>query len=774
MLFAAVLTFGLAACTESYPELSENGIPSVSAYEDAIDISIDDTINQVTFTLNSKGCMPLWIFDGKTYSTVNGLKRIYAGAGEYSVDVKIVNANGSSDGYITKTFIIENSIIDESRFITLLSGGDSKEWRIAKDVPGHMGCGPSGTDGTEWWSAAPEDKKDWGVYDDVLTFTSDKHYTYNPGEGGTVYVNTGVGLSEFKPYDSNDGNDYMAPVESQTVEYDFAVSGEDLYLVLPSKTLFPYIPYDDSYNSPKFKIVSLTTKQMELIADNGDIAWHFTLTSEAVVPEFNGFKYDSEFNMWKDAIVSDPVFWYAPGWNQIADPEYTLNGNTYTVSLPEATTDKWQSQMALTTNISTTSASNYDFSVILSASQDHNNVTVKLTDADDDGTFYFDEVVSIKAYEDVVFWRSDMPGLDIASVKLVFDFGGNAAGTDMTISSIVLKDHANDDGTVLPSDEPAEPEEDVIWNDDDEHNFWRSANMDIWWYYAPGWAQLPDPEVKVDGGKYTFTLPTATTDQWQAQMALKTDLSTTSEMKYDFRCTLNTNQDLRGVTVKLVLDGDDNNFYFTERVDVPAYEDYVFKMTNLDGIDMDKVNLFFDFGGNPDNTEVTISDIILQKHNSASVDWDEASAANLWNGASMEKWWYYAPGWAQLPDPDVTEKNGVYTIVLPTATTDQWQAQMAFKTDISTSADKNYDFRCILNANFDLKGVTVKLVVEGDDNNFYFADRVDLTAYEDYTFQKVNMAGIDMDKVNLFFDFGGNPDNTEIVISGIILQEHQN
>ena len=53
----------------------------------------------------------------------------------------------------------------------------------------------------------------------------------------------------------------------------------------------------------------------------------------------------------------------------------------------------------------------------------------------------------------ILIWLSDVPGIDAAAVKMVFDFGGNPDDTEVTISNIVLKDHAIDDGTVLPNPE---------------------------------------------------------------------------------------------------------------------------------------------------------------------------------------------------------------------------------------------------------------------------------------------------------------------------------
>jgi preprotein translocase subunit SecB len=761
-----IATLAFTACSpEDFPSLSEAGIPVASAFEDQVEIVVDQTTNQVTFNLKSPKSMPVWIIDGKNYSTVNGMKKIYTVAGDYTVDVKIANANGVSDGSITKTFHVNDALIDFDKYLAFMAGTSSKEWKIAKNEAGHLGCGESGSDGLGWYSAAPNEKVAMGLYDDVVTFANENSYTYNPGDGGTVNVNKDVTyFSEFNPHD---GNDFKATVSEQITTFDFDVEGNDLYIVFPTKTLFPYIANDQVYENPRYKVLSMSPKKMELLSDNGQIAWHYTLSSGAD-DTFNGFKYDSDCNLWKKATVAAPVFWYAPGWAQIADPAYTLNGSLYKVTLPQATTETWQAQMKLNSNIATNAATNYDFSVILNSSKNHDKVTVKLVDSSADGNYFFAETVKLTAYEDFIFYKSDMPGLDISTVQLVLDFGGNEAGTEMMIKNIVLKEHSCDDGTVIPVEEPVD---DVTWLEDAASNMWRQATYTNFFYYAPGWAQIADPILTVDNYKYKIALPTATADQWQAQAAFKTTMATSSAKTYDFRCILNSTQTLKGVTVKLVLQGDDNTFYFTERVDLTAYEDFTFKKVNMPGIDMDKVNLFFDFGGNPSNTEVTISGIVLQEHGAGQVNWNAESACNFWKSMTHTNFFYYAPGWAQIADPTVTANGNSYAIALPTATAEQWQAQVAFKTNMTTNAATNYDFHCILNSTQNITGVTVKLVKDGDDNTFYFTERVNLVAYEDYKFEKVAMAGIDMEKVNLFFDFGGNPANTEVTVSTVILKE---
>ena len=60
------------------------------------------------------------------------------------------------------------------------------------------------------------------------------------------------------------------------------------------------------------------------------------------------------------------------------------------------------------------------------------------------------------------------------------------------------------------------------------------------------------------------------------------------------------------------MEGDDNVFYLDTRVAAKAYEDVEVKLAGFDGIDMEKVTLVFDFGSNPEGTEVTISEVLLK------------------------------------------------------------------------------------------------------------------------------------------------------------------
>ncbi len=332
ILHTLFILFALTACApEEWVTPSEDGIPSAADINPTI--TVDQSINQVSFSANNVGCYPIWIFDGKEYSTVNGLSKIYSKHGTYEVEMKLGNANGISDGSVTQSFTIDNTLVNFSSFIARMAGESSKEWVIASNEAGHISYGDSGTDGTNLYSAAANEKKSLGIYDDVITFSSDSVYTYNPGDGGTVLVNSESSL--FSEYNTT-GTDFTVPVNEQTSSYGFQVEGDDVFLTLASNTLFPYIAYDDSYNNPKFQIVSLTSDRMELIADNGSIAWHFILVSKSSADaDRQGYDPNSDCNMWKSATFTNS-YYYAPGWSQIADPVLTQNGNSYTFSLPTA------------------------------------------------------------------------------------------------------------------------------------------------------------------------------------------------------------------------------------------------------------------------------------------------------------------------------------------------------------------------------------------------------------------------------------------------------
>ena len=794
----------ISACSpEKITHPSEAGIPSATQIEPVI--SVDQEINQVTFALpaGTKGLIPVWLFQDKTgdwtqYSAQNGLKKIFTTAGDYSVRMHLMNSNGMSPDFVQKTFHIDNTIMNFDKYNTMLTGGSQKEWRIDNSVAGHMGCGPSGTSGTEWWSANPDDKKDWGVYDNRMTFVLEGNvYQFDPGAAGTIYVNTGISSEPYGSHNTNDGNDYLYPVEAQTAEWSWEVDGEDLYLILPANTYWPYYANVDFIANPRFKVESISTKSADLVIDNGEIAWHFTITSGAAEVKFNGFNYNHEANLWKPVDAEGAhsySFFYAPGWTQIADPEVSCAGGKYTFSLPSATSEQWQAQCFIipTTDLPLSAATNYDFSCILNSSTDIKKVTLKLTDTTNDGNFLFTENVNLTAFEDYVFYLSDLPGIDAAAVKMVFDFGGNPDNTEVSVSNIVLKDHAIDDGTVLPSvpeDPVAGPEE---YKYDSEANLWKAADAahSYSFFYAPSWSQLPDPEVENNGNEYLLKLPSATFAQWQAQFFIIPDnpVALESSKSYDFSVVLNSTTDIRAVTLKLTENGNDDNFLFTENVNLTAFEDYIFDLSDLPGIDAAAVKMVFDFGGNPDNTEVTIKRIVLKDHaiddgthkGGASGENPggglDTSGTDIWDNAKVSyTWWYSMADWSGTLTPEISTISNGWKVVIPAGIGgSEWQGQTHFTLDAPASAAKKYDFCVTLNSSAACT-CSVKLAWEGNDKDhaFFYDGNVALSAYEDFQYIQSGVSpDADYDKLALFIDLGRTPAGAEVEIKDIHLYEH--
>ena len=451
-LFGGTLMVTVAAFTACSPEKfdapDQNGIPSISGVD--IQLTVDQTVNQATYTVAGlqKATYPIWLLDGKTYSTLTQGAYSNSKAGTHTLELRIGNKNGFSQGTVFKEFTFDNTIIDFTPYINRITG----EWRINYAEAGHMGCGEPGTDGSNWWSAAPNDKADWGVYDDRITFTADRQYTYNPGEGGTVYVNKDV--NAFSSFNTNDGNDYMAEVSEQNSTYSFDADGDKILLRLPAQTLFPYISSDAQYNDPVFTVSKLTDTDMTLLYEGDGITWRFMLTTkdpsdgpdepEAVMD----WDYASSSNLWKavdDGTAFDAFGYYFAddGWSPISYSEVTKTGNAYELTLPEGLGgSQWQGQFHIDTKLTASADKAYNFQFDIESDYDLPGVTMKLTDSGD--TNWFTEERHDVASGDVrrFTWKGVKPheGADASAIRLFFDFGGSPAGAKVKISNIVFKE----------------------------------------------------------------------------------------------------------------------------------------------------------------------------------------------------------------------------------------------------------------------------------------------------------------------------------------------
>jgi len=789
----------LTACSpETFDGPDQNGIPSVSGVD--INLNVDQSVNQATFNVENmpKGTYALWTVNGSVYSTLNPMSWANSKAGTYDVELRLGNRNGFSQSSVTKSFTFDKSQVDFTTYFNRIS----RTWRINHTEVGHMGCGEPGTDGSNWWSANPEDKADWGVYDDRITFTADGGYTYDPGEGGTMYVNTGCSI--FSEYNTNDGQDFMANVESQNANYSFDVDGEKIILKLPANTQFPYISSDAQFANPVFTVVKLTNSEMVLLYEGDGITWRFMFTSkEDDTPvTFKGYKFDSDGNMLKNATWEISRYYaHGDGWEgyNAEDITYTNDGNKkFVVNLPYESNQRWQAQFQLQNlgGVSTQAGKNYDFSIKLKANQDLNSATVKLTAADDDTNFYFDEVIPLEGDSEYLFYKSNMEGKDISLLHLVFDFGGCQAGTVVEISDMVLKDHAYDDGAGQPDEQGGQGgegggEAKFDWNYDAASNLWKavdegSAFDQLGYYFAAGddWHAINFTEATHSGDVWELALPEELgKNQWQGQFHIDTKLTASAAKTYNFYLLMEADQDCPQVTFKLT-DAGDTNFLVEERIDVPA-GGFVFKRTGLtlkEGTDASAIRLFFDFGGSPGGTNIKISKIYFEEAGGAPVAMNYDDADNLWkavdDGSAFDQLGYYfAAGddWHSIDFTEATHTGNAYEITLPADLgKNQWQGQFHIDTKLTASAAKTYNFQFEIETDDDCPQVTMKLTDAGD-TNFFVEERNDVSAGANtFSWSGVSLKeGTDASAIRLFFDFGGSPGGTNVKISKIVFKEAQ-
>ena len=759
----------MTACSpDSFDGADPNGIPTVDGVD--FQITVDQETNQMVANYTAKpGTYPLWILDGTAYSTLSEVGYKNSEAGTHTVELKLGNRNGFSQGGVKKTYTFNETKIDYSKDFRLITG---KAWRIDNKEPGHMGCGEAGTDASGWWSAAADDKKAFGVYDDRITFTAETlkggSYSYSAGEDGMTYVNKetqwGGGATE----------DVDVALGDQTASWSFeeldwtdkdGKTTKQRYIRLSANTLFPYISSDAQYADPLFRVEQLTTSKLVLVYDKPDrsIAWRFVLTSKEGEKEWEGFDPNSQFNMWK-GITPTMEFWYAPGWSQIADPGFVDAGNDYTITLPEATTDQWQAQVKMHTDLTTSAANNYDFSAVFNSDKDLNGATVKLVLDGDDGVFYFTDRIDLKAGQDYIFWKSDMPGIDMNKVMLVLDFGGCQAGTTVNVSGIVLKNHADDDGTVPPGgDDPEKPTMD--WDVTSSANLWKAVEdgsalkgIDTW-FADNGWATLPtQPEIKHANGVWELDIPQGIGgSQWQGQVKIFTTIGASQSKKYNFYCVVESDQNIDNATIKLTQsdvsesEKHDDNFFFGDRHNITADVPFIYKAEAvvLPKGDAHELTLVFDFGGAPVGAHVTISKIYLEEVVALSYD----DANNLWksvdNGDALKgiTTWFADNNWSELgTQPKVSHNGKVWSLTVPENTGgSQWQGQVKIFTTLSAAQNNSYNFQCTITADNNIDGATIKLTQsdvsesEKHDDNFFFGDRHNITADEPFVYKALGV-----------------------------------
>ena len=814
----AALAVSAAACTPEYPTPQASGLPQASALD--VNITVDQETNYVTFEMNNKGMVPVWIFgdqkiDGKSskkYSyTENGLSLRFRDAGEYTVEVKAYNANGLSQGSLVKTFTMNNTYrdpFDPSPYIKAVSGNGSQSWVWNSTEDGHFGCGETIDNPKGWWSCGANGKAGF-LYDDVMTFESDGKYTFDPGDG-FAYANKG---SEYKAEAKTADEDYLFPTEVQTSRYSFENNWndagiEEIYLVLQSGSEMSYVPHKSIVDEPRYLVVESKPanlkKKMQLVAfvntpDNpAGIAWYYEFVPYGSNPDAADPLFGFESKTWildnesAGYMGCGPDFGNSGGWWSanphdkdafgVKDDELTFFKNGKYVFNPGEdgmVYCNWESGWRPDGYYSGDGSTDYDAPAELMES------TYVL------GSDAIGDYIELPA--GVLYGYIPKPQVLSETNRLyIKELTANklfvVANFDGISWQFIYRPR---DGQVDPQPDPDDPyNPDVELDVNGPGNLWAAANVtNDYWYADGGWGQIADPEAEVlPGNGLKVVIPEGIGGgEWQGQTKFHTDIFASKDKKYDFGITLEATED-NTLTLKLAWEGNDNDnaFFYANDIKLTADTPRTVKFKeifpkNKDGeaIDYDKVVLFVDLGRTPAGTTVTMKDICFQE----SIVLDPASDRNLWKSATVTNdYWYADGGWGQIADPEaeVLPGNGLKVVIPEGIGGGEWQGQTKFHTDIFASKDKKYDFAITLEADED-NTLTLKLAWEGNDNDnaFFYKNDVKLTADTPFTFKAVNIfpqnkdgEPIDYDKVVLFVDLGRTPVGTTVVMKDIVFQEH--
>ncbi len=621
----------MAACSPDYITPNQAKLPQAADFD--VQVEVNQETNYVTFNMNNNGIVPVWIVGatdpidnangskvtGKNYAyTGNGLLLRFRDEGKHTVEVKAYNAHGISVGSQMVEFTLNNTYrdpFDPAPYIKALSDGSTKTWEWNHTVAGHFGCGPFGGTGTEWWSAGAEEKKDWSLYDDKITFGADGSYIYDPGDG-QLYVNANSGIkSEYAT-----GEDYLVPWEKTTATYSVESNWndagvEEIYITLPKGTPMSYVADQTELDDPRYLVLESKPADMKkclkLVANlktsgNPDgIAWHYEFVKEGsaggdVTDPLYGktsktWVLDSEANghIGCGPDQANAAGWWAAGPDEKAgfglyDDEITFYADGKYVFNPGADGKIYINKEVTAIGPGTTQSEDYDIDWTVQESTYTLNGDVL--------TFPEGVVIGYVANNE-----------SVTNPTYVI--------TENTEDKLVIV--ANFSGISWQYIYKPKPD---VFDVDGPGNFWKNASVSMTYWYSPSdWSGGLNPETEtLENNGLKVVIPEGIGgNEWQGQTVFHTDIPMSASKTYDFCVTVEADQDIPAMTFKLAWEGNDNDHaaFYVNDFTVEAGEPATFKMESVvPDVDYDKVVLFVDLGRCTAGTTVTLTKICMQEH----------------------------------------------------------------------------------------------------------------------------------------------------------------
>ncbi len=285
-----LLLLAVAACSPQ--ELDKYSLSDVAVLTDS-DISFTYTAsptsaNTLIFTnttvMPSSGVYTIrWdLGNGATGNkpTVTGL---YPFAGDYTVTLSI----HFSDGSVARKSVVislpnnDYTLVDTPVYRNLTGGAedpDGKTWVLDQynnfaaevkaatgfNISGHMGLGPQGSRGQEWWGAAANDKAAWDMYSTKFTFIQNGVQLKIVKEGTEGYGRkaSAASVGGFNVH-ATEGDDAMFTYSGGDYTFSIVESGEYPTIILSGNAYMGYY-----CGSQEYEVIYQTDKVMALRVNN--------------------------------------------------------------------------------------------------------------------------------------------------------------------------------------------------------------------------------------------------------------------------------------------------------------------------------------------------------------------------------------------------------------------------------------------------------------------------------------------------------------------------
>ncbi len=109
-----------------------------------------------------------------------------------------------------------------------------------------------------------------------------------------------------------------------------------------------------------------------------------------------------------------------------------------------------------------------------------------------------------------------------------------------------------------------------------------------------------------------------------------------------------------------------------------------------------------------------------------------------------------------------------HKIVIPeTTVNEQWHAQYSIDVELPIAKADAYDISVCVSTSKELPNMTLKFTEDGNDENFFMADRVSIKGEHVWKYENVKLPVQDASKMRLVMDFAGAEKGTEIDIYDI-------